>query len=167
MNFPPLLRTPRLVLRPYTEANREWFVTTFCDPIVMKHVGGPLSKEAAEVLFDGVIDRTRTRVYAAWCAECDGQVVGHGALLREGGDLEVGYILRQSAWGHGYATEIARALSRYALNTLGRDRVIATVDVEHPPSLRVLEKIGMTIQERVEATEGPYFLCAMSRVDSP
>ncbi len=89
------------------------------------------------------------------------------ALLREGDDLEVGYILPQSMWGHGYATEIARALSEYGLNTLGRDRLIATVDVDHPPSLRVLEKIGMTILERVEDPDGPYLLCGISGIDPP
>ena len=157
----PVLRTPRLLLRPYTTADRGWFVATFSDPMVMKHVGGALSDEAAEALFKGILDGTRARVFGAWCAECDGQVAGHGALLREGDDLEVGYILRQSAWGQGYATEIARALCEYGLNTLGRDRLIATVDADHASSLRVLEKIGMSILERVEGPDGGYLLCGI------
>ncbi len=163
----PVLLTPRLRLRPYTTADQGWFVDTLSDPVVMKHVGGPLSEDAAKALFVGIIDGTRNRVFGAWCAECDGQVVGHGALLREGDDLEVGYILPQSTWGHGYATEIARALSRYGLNTLGLHRIIATVNAEHPPSLRVLEKIGMTILDRVEDPDGHYFLCGLSGVDTP
>ena len=93
--------------------------------------------------------------------------MGHGALLREGDDLEVAYILPQSTWGQGYATEIARALSEYGLNTLGRDRIIATVDADHPPSLQVLEKIGMSILERVEDPDGPYLLCGISRISPP
>jgi len=163
----PLLQTRRLQLRPYTTADRRWFVATFSDPVIMKYVGGALSEEAAEALFAGILDSTRTRVFGAWCAECNGQVVGHGALLREGDDLEVAYILPQSAWGQGYATEIARTLSEYGLNTLGRDRLIATVDTEHPPSLRVLEKIGMSILERVEDPDGAYLLCGSSRVSTP
>ena len=71
---------------------------TFSDSIIMKYLGGPLSQKAAEKLFNGILDGTRTRVFGAWCAECDGEVVGHGALLREGEHLEVGYILPQSAW---------------------------------------------------------------------
>jgi [ribosomal protein S5]-alanine N-acetyltransferase len=163
----PVLRTSRLRLRPYTTADREWFVSIFSNPVVMKHVEGALSIEAAEALFAGILDSTRARVFGAWCAECVGQVVGHGALLRAGDDLEVGYILPQKAWGQGYATEIARALIAYGLNTLGRDRLIATVDADHPPSLRVLEKIGMTILERVEDPNGPYLIYGLNRIDSP
>ena len=51
-----------------------------------------LSQEEAERLFNGILDGTRPRVFSAWCAECGGEVDGHGALLREGEDLEVGYM---------------------------------------------------------------------------
>ena len=136
---------------------------TFSDLIVMKFVGGFLSQEEAERLFNGILDGTRTHVFSAWCAECGGEVDGHGALLREGEDLELRYLLPQSAWGHGYATEIARALSKYALSTLGLDRLIATVDAEHPQSLHVLKKIGMNVFEQVDEPEGMHFLSRVNR----
>ena len=163
----PVLHTKRLRLRAYTPADQGWFVATFGDPVVMKHVDGPLDKATAEALFAGILDRSHARVFGAWCAECNGQIVGHGALLREGDDLEVGYILPQSTWGQGYATEIARALTEYGLNTLGRDRLIATVDVDHPPSSRVLQKIGMTLLARMEDRHGPYLLYGVGRTESP
>ena len=97
MNIPPLLRTPRLLLRLYTATDREWFVMTSSDSIDMKDVGGSLSQEEAERLFNGIIDGTQARVFGACRAECGGEVVGHGALLRAGEDLAVGYILPQSA----------------------------------------------------------------------
>jgi RimJ/RimL family protein N-acetyltransferase len=158
----PVLQTPRLRLRPYTDADRAWFVAIFSDPVIMKSVDGALSQAAAASLFTGILDGTQARVFGAWCAECEGQVVGHGALLREGDDLELGYILPQATWGRGYATEIAQALCEYGIKTLGRDRIIATVDVDHPPSLRVLTKVGMTLVERVEDPDGPYFLCELT-----
>ena len=120
--------------------------------------------EEADRLFNGIIDATRTRVFSAWCAECGGEVVGHGALLREGEDLELEFISYPKVrMGHGYATEIARALSKYALNTLGLDRLIATVDSEHPQSLHVLKKIGMSVLEQVEVPDGMHFLCRVNR----
>ena len=129
----------------------------------MKDVGGFLSQEEAERLFNGILDGTRTRQFSAWWAECGADLVGHGALLREGEGLELGYMLPQSAWWHGYATDIARALSKYALSTLGLDRLIATVDAENPQSLHVLKKIGMNVFEQVEEPEGMHFLSRANR----
>jgi RimJ/RimL family protein N-acetyltransferase len=85
--------------------------------------------------------------------------------LRDGDDLEVGYILPQQAWGKGYATEIAEALIEYGLNTLGLERLIATVDAGHVPSLRVLEKTGMSIRERVEDPDGLCLVYGINRTD--
>ena len=61
----PVLRTVRLQLRPYTTADRRWFVATFSDPVIMKYVDGALSEEAAEALFEGILDGTRARVFGA------------------------------------------------------------------------------------------------------
>ena len=160
---PVIIHTPRLRLRPLEAKDQAWFVATSIDPIVMRHVGGAMSKEAAEALFSAIIQGTRARVFGTWCAEYDGVVIGHGALLREGDELEIGYILPRSSWGKGYATEIARSLSDYAFKHLGRERVFATVDADHPPSLRVLQKIGMSILERVEAPEGASLRCALDQ----
>ncbi len=154
----PTLETPRLRLRAYVPTDRAQFVATYTDPEVMVHVDGALSAESAGALFDGVYDGSRARVFGAWCVEHDGETVGHGALLREGETLGVGYILPRRSWGHGYATEIARAITQYALHTLGRARLTATVDVGNASSCRVLQKIGMTLVKRVDDPEGAYFI---------
>ena len=59
----PVLRTSRLRLRPYATADREWFVSKFSIPVVLKHVDGALSIEAAEALFAGILEGTRARVF--------------------------------------------------------------------------------------------------------
>ena len=122
-----------------------------------------MSREAAEALFSAIIEGTRAHVFGTWCAEHDGELIGHGALLRAGETLELGYILPQTSWGKGYATELAQALSDYALNQLDWERIFATVDADHPPSLRVLQKIGMKVLESVETQEGTYLRCALER----
>ena len=155
MKVPPL-RTPRLELRAYLPADRAAFVATYTSPEVMSSVDGALTDAAAGALFDDIYAGRRPRVRAAWCAVHEGETVGHGALLREDESLEIGYILPRSSWGHGYATEIARALVEYARETLGAPQVLATVDVDNAASIRVLQKIGMTLIERVEDPDGPY-----------
>jgi RimJ/RimL family protein N-acetyltransferase len=59
-------------------------------------------------------------------------------------DVEIGWRLVRSAWGHGYAPEAAAAVLHHALESLGLNRVIATIHPENKQSLRVAEKIGMT-----------------------
>jgi len=129
-------------------------VGLFCDVEVMRHVDGAMTPEAADALFAGILDGSRQRVFQAWLAEdAHGVVVGHAALLREGEEIELGYVLPRAAWGQGYATEMARRVLNYALDELGRDRVIATVDEGHSGSIRVLDKIGMVALRR-EVDEG-------------
>jgi RimJ/RimL family protein N-acetyltransferase len=58
-------------------------------------------------------------------------------------EAELGYRLRRSAWGLGYATEGARALVVHALDVLGFRRVFAHALKDNPASIRVMEKAGL------------------------
>ena len=58
---------------------------------------------------------------------------------------ELGYRLRRSAWGKGYATEGSRALIRKGFTELGVQRVVAFTYGEHRASRRVMEKAGMRL----------------------
>ena len=55
---------------------------------------------------------------------------------------EIGYWLGAPYWGHGYATEAARALIDHAFEDLGLERLEAGARVSNPASRRVLEKCG-------------------------
>jgi RimJ/RimL family protein N-acetyltransferase len=54
----------------------------------------------------------------------------------------LGYCLGEATWGHGYATEAARALLQWAFDTLDLNRVQAQTDTRNLASARVLEKLG-------------------------
>jgi RimJ/RimL family protein N-acetyltransferase len=54
----------------------------------------------------------------------------------------LGYCFREVAWGHGYATEAARAVLQWAFDTLELNRVQAETDTRNLASARVLEKLG-------------------------
>ncbi len=154
-----LLETPRLRLRSYREADREEFVELFSDPVVMAHVGGALGPEEARRMFAAILAGTHRRALAAWMVErADGGRVGHAALLRgEAGEVELGFVLRPDSWGCGFATEIARALVAAALARHPGAPVIATVDVDHVASRRVLEKAGLVLAGTARDDEGAYF----------
>lgn len=57
--------------------------------------------------------------------------------------MEIGYWVRQSAMGKGYATEFSIALLRYAFLALGANRVAIKCDDSNIASRRVIEKTGI------------------------
>ena len=68
--------------------------------------------------------------------------------------IKVGYTISPGFQGHGYATEAITALVDYAFGTLGAEIVRAHASAENAPPIRVAEKVGMRLVERVEYREG-------------
>lgn len=64
-------------------------------------------------------------------------------------EVEVGYRLARAWWGHGYATEAARAVCGYAFNVLCIRRIIAMIDPQNAASIRVAEKLGMRYEKPI------------------
>ncbi len=58
-------------------------------------------------------------------------------------DIEVGYHFAFDTWGHGYATEAARATLEYGFTVVRLERIVAAVALQNAASLRVMAKIGM------------------------
>lgn len=78
-----------------------------------------------------------------------GRLVGSVGLHRTDWQLprtEVGYWLRSSATGRGYAAEGVDALCRWALDALGAQRVELVTDTENTASRRVAERCGFTLE---------------------
>ena len=63
---------------------------------------------------------------------------------REGGEVELGYIVPRAARGRGVATQMLRQLTRWAFDEAGALRVVLVIDVENPASERVAEHCGYT-----------------------
>jgi RimJ/RimL family protein N-acetyltransferase len=64
--------------------------------------------------------------------------------------FELAWALARRWWGHGYATEGARAALAYAFMALEKDRVISLIHPENRASIRVAERIGETLQGRID-----------------
>ena len=84
----------------------------------------------------------------------EGDVIGYLRLSQDltrvrRHEVEIGFRLKRSAWGFGYATEAARAGIEAARLVPEVDRVVAIVDPHNRPSLNVLTKSGMTFHRDV------------------
>ncbi len=142
------MSTARLLLRPFTLADAPAAHAIYSDPEVMRYVGnGPVTSLAAteRMLRDYVAHQER-RGFSFWAVveRSSGALIGDAGLYSEREDeVELGYTLARSAWGHGYATEAARAWLDAAFAVHGLARVVALAEPANPASGRVLEKVGM------------------------
>ncbi len=87
-------------------------------------------------------------------SECLAGDVGISRADGEPGVLEVGYTIAPPFQRRGYATEAVAALVDYAFDTLGADVVRAYASAENVPSIRVAEKVGMRLVERIQEPYG-------------
>ncbi len=91
--------------------------------------------------------------YGHWAvvARDSGQVVGWSGLeyLPELDETEVAYLLSKRVWGRNYATEAARAAVQYGFEGVGVCAIIGLVHPDNAASIRVLEKCGMAVADRL------------------
>jgi RimJ/RimL family protein N-acetyltransferase len=149
------LETDRLVLRRFTIADADNLVNLDADPDVMRFVTGgiPTSREEIrdEVLpaFLGYYQRYEGFGFWAAIEKATGEFLGwfHFRPRAEAapGEVELGYRLRKSAWGKGYATEGSRALIGKGFTEYGVQRVVAEAMAVNQASRRVMEKAGLTL----------------------
>ena len=145
----PSLQTVRLHLRPFDDADANALFTLHSSAHVLRYWDAPPWS-----------DRVRAERFIAACRRMaaegtgtrlavdrvsDGTFIGWCGLTRWNPDhrsASMGYCLDDAAWGHGYATEAARALLHWAFDTLDLNRVQAETDTRNAASARVLEKLG-------------------------
>jgi RimJ/RimL family protein N-acetyltransferase len=149
------LETERLVLRQFTEADVDNLVDLDGDPDVMHFINGGRPTPRAEIestVLPRFLSYYRDGLrYGFWAAieKATGEFLGWFHFRpREGidpGQPELGYRLRKSAWGKGYATEGSRALIDKGFRELGAQRVTAETMVVNARSRRVMEKCGLTL----------------------
>lgn len=161
----PVPVSTRLALRQFTTADVNDLLTLDGDPRVMRFLAPKTKSRAqiqAEVLPRFLACYRRYPGFGYWAAHTrrDGGFIGWFGLRpvapaatamvdwldADPGDITVvslGYRLRTSAWGRGYATEGARALIRGAFTDLGVSQIVATTMAVNTASRRVLEKAGL------------------------
>lgn len=161
MSMMSTLQTARLILRPYQESDREAFVLLNCDADVRQRMDGPLSLDSADSLFSKILAAERTRWSFSWAivSKAGQEYIGHAFIVGgEAEDYELGYLFVSKVWGQGYGTEAVTRIVQHGFDSLGLDRLVATVDVGHTRSIRILEKTGFELEETKEEEGCPYHL---------
>ena len=159
------LETPRLTLRRLTRDDAEHLFELDSNPEVMRHLPGGIADSIDEII-QRVLPRylsyyERYEHYGFWAAveRSTGEFLGwfHFRPYRNAPqETEIGYRFKPSAWGKGYATEGSRALIRKGFTQLGASKVVADTLAENVRSRRVMEAIGMHLEEEFVCDAGEF-----------
>lgn len=150
--------TPRLALRDWREADWPEFWRVTNTPAVMRWLGGVMD-EAGQVAARARLESYQTdHGHTFWVVERrdDGALLGFCGLKRSNqaggpqGMMEVGWRLRQDAWGQGYAKEAAAAALDIAFDRFGSDEVIALTVQNNTASWGLMLRLGMERREDLD-----------------
>ena len=149
------LETERLLLRRFTAADVDHLVALDADPEVMRFLTGgkptPRDEIEEETLPAFLGYYARGDRYGFWAAieKASGAFLGWFHFRpgegRPADEAELGYRLRQSAWGKGYGSEGGRAVIAKGFTELGVRRVVASTMAANAASRRVMEKAGLRL----------------------
>jgi ribosomal-protein-alanine N-acetyltransferase len=147
----PALETERLLLRRWRSSDEEPFAALNGDEEVMEHFPNVLTRAESDWMIADLEARFERQGYGLWAVEVreSGEMVGFVGLNVPTfaapfmPAVEVGWRLRKSAWGHGYATEAARASLSYGFSQAGLDEIVAMTTTTNSRSAAVMERLGM------------------------
>jgi ribosomal-protein-alanine N-acetyltransferase len=151
------------LLGPLAKSDWDLALEMFTDPEVMEFVADVSSEEALAAEMKAFIRRGAGGRVGVWCVlqRETGEKLGTAVLLPlpieendtdwsllqedryPDADIEVGYMLRRSAWGKGYATEACRRLVQFAFEETELDEIVAVTDPRNAVSQKVLRKCGL------------------------
>jgi ribosomal-protein-alanine N-acetyltransferase len=148
-----MLRTERLLMRPFCEADVEPLARVHLDAETMRYFPYGASPD---------IDEARARAakqiaayaahwaewgYGIWALEdrADGGFVGRMGLrfVDELGEAEILYLVVRERWGQGLAAEAGHRAFAFGFETAGLDRIVALAMPANAASRRIMEKLGM------------------------
>jgi RimJ/RimL family protein N-acetyltransferase len=173
-----MIETERLLLRNWRTEDFDPFVQATNTPAVMRWLGGV---KAPDVLRERLADHftawQEERGFTFWALErkADQELIGFCGIKiadDEGSPVfglhEVGWRLREDAWGRGYAKEAAIASLDFAFDRLDAEQVVALTVIGNEPSWGLMERLGMTRRPELdyqgpEWAETPVIVYAVGR----
>jgi ribosomal-protein-alanine N-acetyltransferase len=150
--------TPRLIIRPWLDADRPALQQMVGDAEMMRHIGdGSLWSEAR---IDDFLARQQQHLKrhgvcfgAVALAESDRVIGLAGMQMLDTGDFELGWWIWKDYRGQGLAVEAVLPFIRHARDVMELERLVAVIDPPNSASIRVAEKLGMAFERRMSAAE--------------
>jgi [ribosomal protein S5]-alanine N-acetyltransferase len=151
------LETPRLHLRPMGAEDYPLYRHLYTDAAVMRHIGQPLSTEAARASFAKSCRNNLDAEfnYRLWVMsrKSDGADIGLLGLVRHGDHGEIGAMLKEAAQGHGFAAESIAALIDYAFMALDVRGLFTRHDAAHGLAAGLMSKLAFVRSPSADGVE--------------
>ena len=145
--------TPRVILRPMVDDDLDDMAALLGDSVVMTYYPRPRTRDEAHAWITWTRDSYRDHGFGLWVLveRSTGEFLGDCGLTVQQVDgvneLEIGYHVRASRQGEGFATEAATAVRDHARDVLAAARLIAIIDPANLASQRVASKIGLRLEK--------------------
>jgi RimJ/RimL family protein N-acetyltransferase len=153
------VETERLRLRSWDREDLDEFIRVTNTPAVMRWLGGVWTRGDHEKGFARMTQYQRDFGHTLWLVErlSDGAMLGFCGLKRVNtagapnpGDFEVGWRLREDAWGQGYAKEAAIASLDLAFGRFAAPHVVALTVTGNTASVGLMVRLGMTRRQDMD-----------------
>ena len=146
-----IIKTDRLILRPWCKDDLEPFFQLNADPRVMEFFPSILSREESDSLANRISNKLNDQGWGLWAVAIPGlaEFIGFIGLAEPSFNahftptIEIGWRLSCEFWGRGYATEGAKAALQYGFETQHLNEIVSFTTEKNIPSRRVMEKLGM------------------------
>ena len=147
----PILRTERLILRPWRPEDLEPFAALNADPRVAASLGGPQDRTFSDALAARILNEFDDYGYGRWAIEVPGKApfIGFVGLAVPSFEahftpcVEIGWRLAFDHWGRGYATEGAVAAMEFGFSAAGLEEIVSFTAASNARSRAVMDRLGM------------------------
>ena len=154
--LPPEIRTDRLLLRRWRNADCEPWAAMNADPRGMEFFPALLTREESDRRADRIEAHFEKHGFGLWAVEIPGVVpfAGFIGLCHPHFEahftpcVEIGWRLAAEQWDQGYATEGARAALAFGFEDLQLVEIVSFTVPQNVRSRRVMEKLGMSHDPR-------------------
>ena len=151
-----LFKSERLGFRNWVNEDLIEFAKINANPEVMEHFPKPLTQQETAEFIVRLQDHYKKYRYNYFAVEiiASGEFIGFIGLTHQNYKTEftpatdIGWRLKKSAWGKGYATEGAKRCLELAFNDLKLKKIIATCTLNNTKSEHVMRKIGLVKKGR-------------------
>ncbi|MEO1258878.1 MAG: GNAT family N-acetyltransferase [Bacteroidota bacterium] len=170
------IQTDRLGLRNWRPSDFELFAEMNADEEVLRYFPRTFTKEESIAGARRYMAHFAKHGYTYFAADTrsDGQFIGFIGLLYQTYEshftpcTDIGWRLRKTAWGKGYATEGAKACLQFGFEKMGLTAIFAVAPTLNVPSVRVMKKIGMQLDSEFDHpkidAESPLRRCYLYKI---